>query len=484
MKTPVLLNVLDIYLDDENPRHEPIRDQPKIFSYLVEDEMVKPLARDISKEGLSPLELPAVMQDQDGEYIALEGNRRLCASKLLNDPEKAPESSRGYFKKLAKEAVHIPKKVRCIVFDNREEADVWLDRRHNGQQGGIGVKGWDTEQKNRRNLRNKKADQNALAQTLLDYGRDRGFLKKIEKKIVTTAARYLGNPYFRKSAGIITSRSDADVVINVSFIDFESFLEVFCNDLVEGERVSSRSNKNDWENYVRVLISEGAITSNLVSNRHLKEREKYIKEEQKTQATQATNQNRASQNNATTSSNPNNSNTNNTSNNNTQQGSTNGTSTGKPATTKVTQNPDARKYIVPQDFKPTISNKTLRRAFQELKEIQVDDHTLAVSLVTRAFLEKTYNFFHEAVQGSYLSGAQTHVVVGKVIELIAKDQNLLKAEKDALGALRNVASNKNNVLSPQILGANAHAVYYPDSRQLKREFDNISMIIQYMLQRI
>jgi len=484
MKTPVLINVLDIYLDDENPRHEPITDQPKIFKYLVDDEMVKPLAKDISKAGLSPIELPAVMQDQDGKYIALEGNRRLCASKLLNDPDKAPENSRSYFKKLVKEADQIPRKVLCIVFNDREEADIWLDRRHNGQQGGLGVKGWDAEQKNRRNMRNKKADQNALAQTILDYARKRGFLGTIETKIITTAARYLGNPYFRKSAGIITSRSDSNVVINVRFTDFETFLKVFCHDLVEGVRVSSRSKKNDWEDYVRTLISEGVITPNLVSKRFLSERSKYIKEEEKEIETKnSSTSGGQSTGEATTSPSTEDSSKDNTEPSNGNNSGSSTDSTKKP-TTKVTKNPDNRKFIVPPDFKPTISNKTLRRAFQELKEIPVDDQTLAVSLVTRAFLEKTYHFFYEAVQGSYLSGAQTHVVVEKVIELIKEDQELTKTEQDALGALRVVASSQSNVLSPKILGANAHAAYYPDSRQLKREFDNISTIVQYMLQRI
>jgi len=39
-------------------------------------------------------------------------------------------------------------------------------------------------------------------------------------------------------------------------------------------------------------------------------------------------------------------------------------------------------------------------------------------------------------------------------------------------------------LNPGNLGANAHANHYPNSKQLKREWDNIEAIILYMLNRL
>ena len=482
MNTPILLNVLDIYLDDQNPRHDPIKDQPKIFNYLLNKELVKPLAKDIAEKGLSPIELLAVMQDKGGSYIVLEGNRRLCALKLLNDPDKASENSRTYFRQLVEKASYIPKQVLCIVYNNREEADDWLDRRHNGQQGGVGVKAWDAEQKNRRNLNNKKTDPNTLAQTLLDYGRDRGFLGNFEKKIVTTAARYLGNPYFRKSVGIISDRSEADVRIEVSFIDFEVFLKVFCNDLIEGERVSSRSKKSDWEDYAKTLISEGVVSINVTPPRYLSERSQYIQKELEDQNKEQTGQNSNYPNGLVASTLADNNET--LSNDNVYQNNTGTGLTGKPTTHTTTHNPDVRKYIIPRDFRATINDKILRRAFQELKEIEVNKYPLAVSLVTRAFLERTYILFYEAVQGDDLSAEKKHLVVGRIVSLIEKDRSLIRGEKNALKALRSVASNQNNILSPKTLGSYAHATYYPDPLQLKREFDNISPIIQYMMKRI
>ena len=74
--------------------------------------------------------------------------------------------------------------------------------------------------------------------------------------------------------------------------------------------------------------------------------------------------------------------------------------------------------------------------------------------------------------------------MNKVITHIEKDNNLTKVESQALGALKRVQSNHNNVLSPHTLGANAHASHYPNATELKREWDNISAIVEYMLKRM
>ena len=118
-----------------------------------------------------------------------------------------------------------------------------------------------------------------------------------------------------------------------------------------------------------------------------------------------------------------------------------------------------------------------------MKEIEVDQHTLSVALLSRAFLENLYSIFHEKVLGNYIK-AQTHIVMNKIIPHIEQDKNLTKSERQALGALKRVQANENNVLSPKTLGANAHASHYPNSKELKREWDNIASIIEYMLKRI
>lgn len=81
-----------IYLDNSNPRHDPIENEPEIIQHLLEKENVKPLAKHIAQAaGTSPLERIAVIPHHKipNAYIAAEGNRRVCAIKpsmsLLGD---------------------------------------------------------------------------------------------------------------------------------------------------------------------------------------------------------------------------------------------------------------------------------------------------------------------------------------------------------------------------------------------------------------
>ena len=133
-----------------------------------------------------------------------------------------------------------------------------------------------------------------------------------------------------------------------------------------------------------------------------------------------------------------------------------------------------------------IKDKNLRRALGELKEISVQDFPLAIAMVCRVFLERLYLLFYEkeVVGKSVKKPSKTHVLLEKVIAQIERDSKLLRPEKEALGALKRVQANENNVLSPKTLGANVHLSHYPNPAELNREWDNVQAILLYMLKKI
>ncbi len=464
-----LLNVLDIYLDSANPRHEPISNQEEIISFLIKNEKIKNLAKDIASNGISPIDLFAVMKDGVGNYIALEGNRRLCALTLLNDPGTAPTNElANYFKKLSADNKNIPTAIRCAIFDNREDADLWIERRHLGAQDGVGTKEWSSVQQARHMRSRDKADGDALALGILEYATNLGFISEKNKaKILTTASRYLGNPYFRKTLGIVSGRSDSELVINVSYEEFDRVVEKFVSDLMDkNSGVNSRTKKDDWENYADFLIANGIAPTRNIEKRRLRDKG-YQKDKDYRPP--------ASGGGGTGSGNPGgNGASNSTSGSTSSQG---GSSGAKPGTTR---HPDKRLYLVSSDFKAPIKDRILRRVFDELKTILVDEQPLAVSLVARTFLENVYSEFLEKKTCNHPS-MQTHVVMEKVLKIIEKDTTLSKKELNALAALRKVQSNVEDILNPKSLGANAHGRIYPSARELKREWDNIACIIEYML---
>ena len=99
-----------LFLLPDNPRHEPLKTETEAIEYLCEKEEVLPIAKDIAEYGVNPLERLALVPLKDSSsskssksYYVAEGNRRICAVKLLNDPDLAPSKLKAQFKKLSKE---------------------------------------------------------------------------------------------------------------------------------------------------------------------------------------------------------------------------------------------------------------------------------------------------------------------------------------------------------------------------------------------
>ena len=79
-RSNVVLAPLDIALDRQNPRINVSRDdsESEIIRKLLEHEEIVDLARKIAKSGLLPGERIIVVKE-NGQYVVLEGNRRVCA---------------------------------------------------------------------------------------------------------------------------------------------------------------------------------------------------------------------------------------------------------------------------------------------------------------------------------------------------------------------------------------------------------------------
>lgn len=113
------------------------------------------LAEHIAENGLDPTELQLVTPDEDGNFIVLEGNRRLTALKLLQRPDLCT-SDRGYkgFAKAHSQLTNgIPENLQCSVVGNREAGDIWIELKHTGENRGVGRVGWDSDIRDERRAR-------------------------------------------------------------------------------------------------------------------------------------------------------------------------------------------------------------------------------------------------------------------------------------------------------------------------------------------
>ncbi|OHR79470.1 hypothetical protein [Neisseria sp. HMSC70E02] len=216
-----------IFLDLKNPRHIPYQSEVETIKYLCENEDIFNLAKDIALYGLNPLEnLAVVKDDKTGTYVVAEGNRRLCAIKLLNDPYRAPQKFQKKFLELSSNWENISE-LEVIVIEDEENVDLWLTRIHAGQQQGIGRRQWDSEQKTRHFGDSK----NTLAQLLLDYAEKEGLLTTDTRRgKLSVVQRFLTNHDFKNLIGISNKIEE----FNPSEINMEYFT-IFINDVAKGK---------------------------------------------------------------------------------------------------------------------------------------------------------------------------------------------------------------------------------------------------------
>jgi hypothetical protein len=260
-----------IFLALENPRHKSFETEEQVIARLCAKEDVYPLARDIVKHGLNPLErfalVPLESKRSGGvvNYSAAEGNRRVCALKLLLDPERAPAKLRKAFQKLSEQWASPIKAVDAAVFDDMDSVNLWLDRIHNGPQGGIGRKGWNAEQKQRFDGGSK----NRAAQALLDYAEAQKMITSDERAgKLTTVQRFLGNDVFREAIGFDQSNSE-DTGRTRPKAEFDILAKRFMKDLIGKKNVNSRMNKPEIVTYARTLASLPGITTTRVESEAL-----------------------------------------------------------------------------------------------------------------------------------------------------------------------------------------------------------------------
>src|SRR5690606_1175758 len=104
-----------LYLDNDNPRHAHIDNEKDIIAELVRHDQVMALARDVADQrDTSPLDNIYVMAHETirGGYVVHDGNRRVCALKLLADPDKAPTAKqREQLRKWRAKAGSLPRSI-------------------------------------------------------------------------------------------------------------------------------------------------------------------------------------------------------------------------------------------------------------------------------------------------------------------------------------------------------------------------------------
>jgi len=148
------IRLFDLLVNTENYRFDPVTGQKEAIDTMIvsQGEKLYVLADHIMKNGLNPNDkIQAVASSHDAtKFIVLEGNRRVIALKLIENPELIDNarfsSLKKRFRKLQTEATRVINDVDCNVYDDPSEADVWIKLKHTGQGNGIGTVEWSAQQ--------------------------------------------------------------------------------------------------------------------------------------------------------------------------------------------------------------------------------------------------------------------------------------------------------------------------------------------------
>lgn len=451
VKTIAIQNLL---IDLQNPRYDPRTNQREAILTIVTEQGAKlvALAEDIVNEGsLNPSELPMVMPSgNDGMFIVMEGNRRLAALKLLLLPSllsslNIPDGTAKKFKVLHEQAKeNLSDEILCTVFESREEAKHWIELRHTGEKGGVGIVRWDGVQAQR--FRGLSPSLQAVEVVRNSEYIDDQTRNKLPTIAITNIERVLRTPEAREFLGVDIKNNE---------LKFKEPEEVVIPRLAK-------------------LVSDIANKEKRVTHLDSKEqRVEYAKEVaenpiQKVDATQLLKQGGG--------------------------GIVAGVS-DKPGLRKRAM-PAHRKTLIPRRFSLTITVTRLNKIFDELKRLDVSAYVNSCAVLFRVFIElsideyaKTHNIPTKEVipsrtnsKGEQIPEMEKEFSLREKLRVVADYmENKKICDKDELRGIRTIISNRDHVLSVDSLNAYVHnRNFSPSDTDLKTTWDNLEIFISHL----
>jgi hypothetical protein len=490
----------DLLVNSENPRFESVNSQTEAIKRLVQEQKDKlyRLAKSIVEKGLNPSELPIVIEDfqQDGMYRVLEGNRRITAIKILNNPDLIDfsESQKMRFKKLRKDFDEKKfEEIQCVVVENESEANHWIKLRHTGENNGVGIVPWDRTQQKRfeRNLGIKSPEDQ-----ILEFIKKANLIpkEKLRKVKITNIHRLIGDPDVREALGLVLENKV--LFTNLPKEEVEKGIRKIFEDILSGTiKVTDIYYKDDrikyikgfddsclpdksksQKNYVELLSLVNNNESIQIINDEnnsvqeygflsINNNQKELSEDRKISVPNKDSKNQ----------------------NEKQKMKVNEKDNESKVVTKENEEKVSavkkskhlsitRKKLIPSNFIIHIENIRINYIYRELKEINVDDFPNAAAVLLRVFLELSVEHYMKKNSIEIYPKDSLGNKVQKVAQHMEQN-NIL--DKNQLKPVRTAVSNPNHFFSINTLHSYVHnEVMVPSSKDLKLIWDTIQDFIE------
>lgn len=171
------LSIEDLLLDTHNPRIRHGADQADCIARLMRDKYpLLNLIRDIASKGLTPEHI-LVSKTEDGKWRVRDGNRRIASLKLLNRPTLAQADAQfaSQISQIADEhKANIPTAISCLACDDEATILDYVERKHTGENAGVGQKAWEAMLISLFKLEKSETDQHRRAAQLLLWAETQG----------------------------------------------------------------------------------------------------------------------------------------------------------------------------------------------------------------------------------------------------------------------------------------------------------------------
>ena len=214
MEETRFIPITNLRLDPNNPRLAiAVNDQTAILRAVAahQDTKLRVLASDIVHNGTNPSELIIAVSAAEQTFTVLEGNRRLSAILALNEPDSidgavsAPvlDAIRNLSEEYAKNPIE---ELHCVIVDDVDDAQHWLELRHAGELGGAGLSPWGADERQR--FRARAGLPIPIHTQALNFLEQRGDITEADRRNIptTTLQRLLGAPDVRAQLGLQWSR--------------------------------------------------------------------------------------------------------------------------------------------------------------------------------------------------------------------------------------------------------------------------------------
>jgi hypothetical protein len=441
LQTKIPVNQL--LVDTQNPRlpeMQTSQDDAIRLMIKAQGSKVFALAQHLANNGTNPSSLPIVIPTLENEkmYYVLDGNRRLTAIRILERPELVDglfdNSSLQKIKELSLKYKNRPiNEFECVVFNDREQADPWIQLIHRGESQGAGLVEWNGQVAARYDERKGIGERSGpVALQILDLIKDNKTLsQKTREKIVngkfpiTNLTRLINTPYVRKKIGLDLKNDVVESYENKTIKSLAKIVEDFGT---EYKTVTDIKRVDQRIDYIDKLFDPRPAD-----------------EAQKSEKKNAP---------STSSS----------------------TVGGKKKSPKEEK---SRSTLIPRDFLADVTQTRINKIFVELKKLDVDEFPNSASVMFRVFLELSLDHYLEETMKWPDDQIDNSGLAQKLMAVATDFDKKQKMNGQQLAPIRKAAGGQTLlVASIKTLHSYVHNKYFsPIPSELKTAWDDMSIFI-------